>query len=480
MEWNESIYTLDLIFTNEDSMIDNVDVTSPLGKSHHNGLCFLFKCYHSEQVSKQTKLMYSMGDYNKLRGILNDVDWKNKLQDMSTEDAWKFIKENIASGIEKCVPSKQINTIGSKRKPLWMNSTALVKLKKKRAAYERYLLTKEGKDYAEYAKFRNQTKWEIRKAKRDFEMGIARQAKNNPKAFYNYSKSKLKTRAGVSDLKKSDGTVTQTNLEKAEVLNDYFTSVFTQEDVTNIPEAEKWDGDSFLDDLVITEDQVEKKLKGLKIDKSPGPDGMHPRILKELSDMIAGPLCILFNKSVLERALPQEWKDGHVTPIFKKGSKSDRANYQPVTLTSIVCKVMEHFVREAVLNHMRKHLVECQHGFIGGRSCTTNLLEVIDFWTKILDEGHALDVIYLDFSKAFDTVPHQRLLRKLSNYGIRGNVLGWIQDFLSDRRQRVMVNGLCSNWSPVLSGIPQGSVLGPVLFICYVNDMPGVIENGKS
>ena len=171
-----------------------------------------------------------------------------------------------------------------------MNSTALVKLKKKRAAYKRYLLTKEGKDYAEYAKFRNQTKWEIRKAKRDFEMGIARQAKNNPKAFYNYSKSKLKTRAGVSDLKKSDGTVTQTNLEKAEVLNDYFTSVFTQEDVTNIPEAEKWDADSFLDDLVITEDQVKKKLKGLKIDKSPDPDGMHPRILKELSDTIAGPL----------------------------------------------------------------------------------------------------------------------------------------------------------------------------------------------
>ena len=255
---------------------------------------------------------------------------------------------------------------------------------------------------------------------------------------------------------------------------------FTQEDVTNIPEAEKWDADSFLDDLVITEDQVKKKLKGLKIDKSPGPDGMYPRILKELSDMIAGPLCILFNKSVLERALPQEWKDGHVTPIFKKGSKSDRANYRPVTLTSIVCKVMEHFVREAVLNHMRKHLVECQHGFIGGRSCTTNLLEVIDFWTKILDEGHALDVIYLDFSKAFDTVPHQRLLRKLINYGIRGNVLGWIQDFLSDRRQRVMVSGSCSNWSPVLSGIPQGSVLGPVLFICYVNDMPGVIENGIS
>ena len=148
-----------------------------------------------------------------------------------------------------------------------------------------------------------------------------------------------------------------------------------------------------------------------------------------------------------------------------------------MTLKSIEYKVMEHFVREAVLNHTRKLLFECQEGFIRGGSCTTNLLEVIDLWTKIMEAGHALDVIYLDFSKAFDTVPHQRLLRKLINYGIRENVLGWIQDFLSDRRQCVTVNGLCSNWSPRLSGIQKGNILGPVLSICYMNDISGVIKN---
>ena len=191
------------------------------------------------------------------------------------------------------------------------------------------------------------------------------------------------------------------------------------------------------------------------------------------------PLYALFRQSLNEGRLPQSWKDGHVTPIFKKGSRTKVENYRPVSLTSVICKVMEKIMRKALIEHMitNKLLSDSQHGFIQGRSCTTQLLQVIDRWSEIIDEGGNIDNIYLDFAKAFDTVPHHRLIVKLQSYGIGGRVLDWINNFLTDRRQRVLVQGSESSWARVLSGVPQGSVLGPVLFVCYINDMPDTISS---
>ena len=158
------------------------------------------------------------------------------------------------------------------------------------------------------------------------------------------------------------------------------------------------------------------------MNKSPGPDGHHPLILKEIAEAIAEPLSIIFNKSFNEGCLPEAWKEAHVIPLFKKGKKSQPGNYRPVSLTSIVCRIMESIIRDNLIIHMNSNNLfsKCQHGFIKNRSCTTNLLTALDQWTDAIDQGSAVDVIYFDFAKAFDTVPHSRLLNKLQGYGIHG------------------------------------------------------------
>ena len=269
------------------------------------------------------------------------------------------------------------------------------------------------------------------------------------------------------------GKLTSNSDEMAEILQQQYKSLFSQPSTNQEKVFPERQGITTICDFEFTISDIEKEIDTLSSDSAPGPDGTPAVLLKNCKSSLAVPIYLHWRKSLDETSTPKLHKTSIITPIYKGDDQGDPVNYRPVALTSHIVKVFEKVVRRKLVAHLEGNNLfnSNQHGFRGGRSCLSQLLAHVDTVLSYLEQGYNVDTIYLDFSKAFDKVDHTLLLKKLQNYGIHGKLLGWIKSFLTGRLQYVIVNSHLSNPTVVLSGVPQGSVLGPLLFLIMISDI---------
>ena len=384
---------------------------------------------------------------------------------VTAEEQWQSICNHLKSMMSRHVPTKK-KTI--KYHQPWINNTIKRLARRKQRAWRKAKRTNQPTDWDRFKTLKKETRRENRKGYQGFVRSLIEENDNN---LWRLIKSRKNESVGISPLRKN-GIIFSQSKEKANILNSQFSSVFTKEDLDNLPDL----GDSphpSMPDFDISVNGIEKLLKNINPRKAAGPDGIPCRLLQSVAKELAPGLTKLFSTSLESGQVPKDWCHAIVQPIFKKGDRSTAANYRPISLTCVCCKLMEHVIRTQVTEHLEKNNIfsDAQHGFRKRRSCETQLLLTVDDLAREIDRGGQTDTILLDYAKAFDKVPHQRLVMKLYYYGIRGRTLIWIQNFLANRTQQVAVEGEKSETADVTSGVPQGSVLGPTLFLVYINDI---------
>ena len=419
----------DLVFSSEANNLTSLTHLSCLGKSDHEAITCKIQIKPVTSNNMKISYCYDKGNYLQMREMLN-INWSDSLNNLSTQESMDKVETLYKEAVERCIPKNQQSSNARCKKPLWLNKSAMRKCRKKHSAWIRYLNTKTGDNYKQYLCERNAANKEVRKSRREFERNLAKECKTSAKGVWSYIKKQKKSGNAMPDLKRKDGTYTSNDEEAAETLNEQYFDTFTKEDTTNIPDIEpKPLQTDQLKDFCISKERVLKVIRSLKVNKSPGIDGFHPRVLKELDDIISDPITIIYKKSIEESVLPKQWKEAEITPIFKKDERHLPKNYRPVSLTSIICKIIEKLVVEDIVNHIKSNQLNSdrQHGFTPGKNTTTNLLETLNVITEAQMHGIPVDLLFLDYQKAFDTVPHQRLIQQVKSFGIVDKALNWIQ-----------------------------------------------------
>ncbi|BHF81444.1 hypothetical protein SprV_0702457400 [Sparganum proliferum] len=466
---------LDLVLTKSMDSIDEVQCLPPLGRSDHVVLQWDYSIFSVPEQPPKSRRNIWRGNFEQMKAEINNANWESAFSGNIMED-WKWFSELLHALLTNHCP---LSRKGLNNRPRWLTQALKKEVNKKRRLWQKSLTDGTPVSKNAYKTQRNLVKRLTLRTRQNFEKDLLNRAMVNPKLFYSYVRSSTRNRDPIPFLKTSGDVEISEDGEKAEHFSQFFKSIFTSESLFTPPDYDFDEGPK-IESVSFDEATVRKELMTLNESKSPGPDDIPPKLLKELAAELAKPLSMLFQASFEAGCLPADWKSARITPLHKGGSKASANNYRPISLTSICCKLMEKIIKRELMRFLEQHnlLSDAQHGFRSGRSCVTNLLNCLERWTRSVDEGNALHVVYIDFKKAFDSVPHQRLLHKLSRIGVRGNLLKWIQSFLLDRCQTVHVGGQQSTEVAVESGVPQGSVLGPTLFIIYVNDCVSELDCG--
>ena len=488
---DETRSCIDMIITPCRNLVDRVEVLPEIN-SDHKVICAKLTTKIKRQSSfKRQFINYSKLNETTLQTQLRYTDFEKIVNEHNLDTSAELFSEKILETVKLCVPI-QIVTMRDNSAP-WINEYILyLRADKNRI----HILAKRIDTPEQWAIFRNIRNFytnEIRKRKQEYIADLDEQISNNEKfgtkkwwkLVNNFLKNKdmnSDTIPPVTDPENVD-TIYYENIDKANCFNRYFKKQSTVSDEDDDPPFIPT-SNIIMPQIVLTVPEVENVIRNLEPNKAVGPDLIHNKIIKAASPVISNALTSLFNKSLSEGHFPEGhfphcWKIAHVTPIHKKENKSICSNYRPISLLSCIGKVLEKCVQKKVFQFLKENnkINPCQSGFIPKDSTIYQLLNIYDDFCRSLDDRVSTEAIFFDISKAFDRVWHRGLLQKINAIGIRGNLLNWFSNYLQNRTQAVVIKGQRSNYLNITAGVPQGSVLGPTLFLIYINDLTNSIDS---